>query len=216
MLQKKVYGKELTDWTARHHKNKLVNDRLNKEIETLRKEVLAQREEIRVREEAFAQLEQNHEDAVRRLDETKAASDSGVYRKGELQVDLSDARKHKVALTKERKTLVSDYDRKHAELVRTYEIRDQLEKQAASLSRDCQQISSERSKQERQLSDVLGELRTHTDLTYEVNREMDNVWDGVKNAVGQHMAPVTSPTLGARRLPNQLPHAGGGGATNGR
>merc|ERR1719387_2398374 len=97
-----------------------------------------------------------------RFQELKAHHDMELQQRGGLQVQLTDHRKVKTQLTRDKKILVADYDRKHAELIRTIEVRDELER-------------------------VQHNLRTNTDLADEVSTEIAQVRDGIKVSVEQHL-----------------------------
>merc|ERR1719316_475344 len=87
--------------------------------------------------------------------------------------------------------LSGDYDRKHAELIRTIEVRDELEGQMAMLSQHLGQLTNDRRRIERELERVQHNLRTNTDLADEVSTEISHVREGIKDSVEQHMGLST-------------------------
>merc|ERR1712029_552524 len=97
-----------------------------------------------------------------RYNEAKSNYDVNVQQKQTLAMQLTEFRKLKVQLTKERKSLQSDFERKHAERLSTAEARDKIEAQIDQLTQHLAQLSSERRRMERELDTVQNNLRAHT------------------------------------------------------
>merc|ERR1719158_1306724 len=114
-----------------------------------------------------------------------------------LQVQISENRKHKSQLTREKKTLTNDFERKHAELMRMAEVHDKLDGQLQHLTNQLGQVTADRRRMERELDEVQHNLRANTTLADEVNEEISHVQDGIKDSMDLHMAP-------AERINNSL------------
>merc|ERR1712228_23014 len=107
----------------------------------------------------------------------------GTQQKQTLAMQLTEFRKLKVQLTKERKHLQSDFERKQAERLSTVEARDKIEAQIHQLTQHLAQLSGERRRMERELDTVQNNLRAHTDLADEVHSEIEHVCDGIKDSI---------------------------------
>merc|ERR1712060_181003 len=138
----------------------------------------------------FRQLEDRFTNEVLvKFSETKANFDAVAQQKGNLTIQLSENRKHKTQLTREKKLLRADYERKHAELLRMAEQRDQLESQLAQVMQHLGQMGSDRKRMERELDMVQHNLRANTELADEVHNEIEHVFHGIKDSMDLHMAP---------------------------
>lgn len=191
VLRKKLYDQNLSDWSARYRKNKTNLDALAKDCDLLRVEVGKAQREVDERAEGYKQLEDQYENVVlAKYQEVKAAYEASMQQKSMLQVQISENRKNKSTLTRERKMLTNDYERKHAELMRMAEVHDKLDGQLAHLTQQLGQLTSDRRRMERELDEVQHNLRANTCLADEVNCEISHVQDGIKNSMDLHMAPA--------------------------
>lgn len=192
VLRKKLYDQNLSDWSARYRKNKQSLDCLARDCELLRGDVARQQQEADERAEAFNQLEDKFANEVMvKYTETKNAYELAMQQKNVLQVQLSENRKHKTQLAREKKLLSADYERKHSELMRMAEQRDKLDSQLAQLTHQLGHLTSDRRRMERELDHVQHNLRANTELADEVNCEIEHVFDGIKDSMDLHMAPLS-------------------------
>jgi len=190
ILRKKLYDQNLSDWSARYRKNKTNLDALAKDCDLLRVEVGKAQREVDDRAEGYKQLEDQYENVVlAKYQETKAAYEASMQQKSMLQVQISENRKNKSHLTRERKMLTNDYERKHAELMRMAEVHDKLDGQLAHLTQQLGGLTSDRRRMERELDEVQHNLVANTGLANEVNCEISHVQDGIKDSMDLHMAP---------------------------
>lgn len=191
VLRKKLYDQNLSDWSARYRKNKTNLDALTKDCDLLRVEVGKSQREVDERKECYNQLEDQYENVVlAKYHEVKAAYEGAKDEKAMLQGQISKNRKDKSLLTRERKMLTNDYERKHAELLRMAEVHDKLDGQLAHLTQQLGQLTSDRRRMERELDEVQHNLRANTCLADEVNCEISHVQDGIKDSMDLHMAPA--------------------------
>lgn len=191
ILRKKLYDQNLSDWSARYRKNKQNLDALVKDCDMLRQDVGKTQRDVDERAEGYKQLEDNYENVIlAKFQETKAAYEAAQQQKGILQVQISENRKNKSHLTRERKMLTNDYERKHAELMRMAEVHDKFDGQLGHLTQQLGQLTSDRRRMERELQEVQHNLRANTDLADEVNCEISHVQDGIKDSMDLHMAPA--------------------------
>jgi len=192
VLRKKLYDQNLSDWSARYRKNKQNLDCLARDCELLRGDVARQQQEADERAEAFNSLEDKFANEVMvKYTDTKNAYDLAMQQKNVLQVQLSENRKHKTQLAREKKLLSADYERKHSELMRMAEQRDKLDSQLAQLTHQLGHLTSDRRRMERELDHVQHNLRANTELADEVNCEIEHVFDGIKDSMDMHMAPMS-------------------------
>lgn len=188
--RKKLYDQNLSDWSARFRKNKIHLDNLGKECDVLRGEVKLHQGEVDARADQLRNLDNKFDVEVNaRYQDSKSNFEVAMQQKGMLQVQLSENRKAKASFTREKKMLTSDYERKHAELMRTIEVRDKLEAQLSQLTQQLSQLTGDRRRMERELDEVQSTLRSNTDLADEVNSEIAHVRDGIKDSVELHMSP---------------------------
>lgn len=192
MLRKKLYDQNLSDWTARYRKNKQNLDNLGKDCELLRTDIAKHQQEVDEREQGFKSLEDkfSHE-IVEKFHETKTAYENATNQKSMLGAQLSENRKTKSTLTREKKLLTADYERKHAEMMRMAEVRDKLQMQLNQVSQQLGQLSTDRRRMERELDQVQHNLRANTELADEVHNEIEHVFDGIKDSMDLHMAPTS-------------------------
>lgn len=184
MARRRLYDQNLSDWSARVRKNKQNLDNLDRECNQLRIEVAKHQQDVDERAEALRQLEDRHANEVMvKFNDAKGNFDVMSQQKQTLAMQLSEFRKLKVQLTKDRKLLQGDFERKHAEQHRTAEARDKLEGQIEQLTQHLAQLSSERRRMERELDTVQNNLRAHTDLADEVHSEIEHVCDGIKDSI---------------------------------
>lgn len=184
MVRRRLYDQNLSDWSARVRKNKQNLDCLARDCEQLRAEAAKNQQEVDERVEALRQLEDRYANEVLvKFNDAKGNFDAATQQKQTLAVQLSEYRKLKAQLTKDRKLLQNDFERKHAEQHRTAEVRDKLEAQIEQLAQHLAQLSSERRRMERELDTVQNNLRAHTDLADEVHSEIEHVCDGIKDSI---------------------------------
>jgi len=189
ILRKKLYDQNLSDWSARYKKNKQNLDTLVKDCELLRGDVGKAQREVDERAEGYKQLEDNYEQVIfAKFQDTKAAYEAAMLLKQNLAAQLSENRKAKGQLTREKKMLTNDYERKHAELMRMAEVHDKLDGQLGHLTQQLGQLTSDRRRMERELDEVQHNLRANTELADEVTSEISHVQDGIKDSMDLHMA----------------------------
>lgn len=188
LLRRRLYDQNLSDWSARHRKNRQHLDHLAKDCELLKVEIAKQQQEVDDRAESLKQLDERYADEVLvKFNEAKANLEMMTQQKNMLAVQLSENRKHKAQLAKERKLLMADFERKHSELLKTAESRDKLESQLQQLSQHLAQLSGERRRMERELDAVQNNLRANTELADEVHHEIEHVCDGIKDSMDVHV-----------------------------
>jgi len=191
ILRKKLYDQNLSDWSARYRKNKQNLDALLKDCELLRADVGKSQREVDERAENYKQLEDQYENVVlAKYQDTKTAYEAAMQQKMMLQVHISENRKHKSQLTREKKMLTNDYQRKHAELMRMSEVHDKLDGQLSHLTQQLAQLTSDRRRMERELDEVQHNLRANTELADEVTSEISHVQGGIKDSMDLHMQPA--------------------------
>lgn len=182
--RRRLYDQNLSDWSARVRKTKKDLDGLDRDCNQLRAEVAKAQQEADEREDKLRQLEDRHlNEVIVKFNDARDSFDVMTQQKQSLAIQLSDFRKLKAHLTKERKLLQGDFDRKHAERNRTAEARDKLEAQIEQLMQHLAQLCSERRRMERDLDTVQNNLRAHTDLADEVHTEIEHVCDGIKDSI---------------------------------
>lgn len=165
-------------------KNKQNVDNLERDCNQLRAEVAKAQQEVDDRAERYRQLEERHVGEVMvKFGDAKGSFDAMTHQKQSLAMQLTECRKLKVQLTKDRKSLQSDYERKHAEHSRTAEARDKLEAQIEQHVQQLAQLGGERRRMERELDAVQNNLRAHTDLADEVHTEIECALDGIKDSI---------------------------------
>lgn len=183
-VRRRLYDQNLSDWSARVRKTKQNLDNLTRDCEQLRVDVAKQQQEVDERAETFRQLEERHTNEVLiKYNETKASFEAASQQKTALALQLSEYRKLKSQLSKERKLLQADFERKHAEQLRTAEVRDQLQGQIDQQQQQLAQLTGERRRMERELDTVQNNLRAQTDLADEVHSEIEHVVDGIKDSI---------------------------------
>jgi len=183
VLRKKLYDQNVADWSARYKKNKQTLENLKQDCEVLRSDVAKQQQEVDERAETFRQLDDRYSnEVVGRAADAKESHENAVHLRGQLQVQLSEYRKTKAHLVREKKFLTADYERKHSEFMRTAETRDKLDSQLGQLAAQLGQVSAERRRMERELDLVQHSLRANTELADEVNNEIEHVFRSVKDA----------------------------------
>eukprot|EP00929_Paragymnodinium_shiwhaense_P115042 TRINITY_DN83635_c0_g1_i1.p1 TRINITY_DN83635_c0_g1~~TRINITY_DN83635_c0_g1_i1.p1 ORF type:complete len:256 (-),score=65.02 TRINITY_DN83635_c0_g1_i1:138-905(-) len=189
ILRKKLYDQNLSDWSARYRKNKQALDTLARDCEQLRNEVARQQQEVDERELAYQSLEDRNVNEVQvKFQETKAAYEMAMQQKGMLSVQISENRKHKQFLLREKKMLTADFERKHAELMRMTEVHDKLGGQLDYFTHQLGQLNRDRHRLERELDEVNHNLKAHSELADEVNNEIAHVQDGIKDSMELHMS----------------------------
>lgn len=125
-----------------------------------------------------------------KFNSAKSAYEVQLQQKQILQNQIAENRKLKQTLQKEKSSLTSDYDRKYAELTRTLEQRSKLDEQLAKLSQQLSDIAEERKRGEKELGLIQTHLKQNTELVDELNGDMEDVREGIKQSVENHMASV--------------------------
>jgi len=189
VLRKKLFDQNVADWASRYRKNKQTLDNMTRDCELLKAEVAKQQVEVDEKAEKYQVMEDHFNEQMVKFGETKAALEAAHQQKLQLNAELSENRKVKVQLSKEKKILTADYERKHAELARGAETRDRLEGQLGMFTQQYTQASGERQRLERELDLVQHNLRQHTELADEAHHEMERCCYGIKDSVDNHMAP---------------------------
>lgn len=207
ILRKKLYDQNLSDWSARYRKNKQNLDALIKDCELLRQDVSKSQREVDDKAEGYKQLEDQYENVIlAKFQSTKAAYEAATQQKGILQVQISENRKQKSSLMREKKMLTNDYERKHAELMRMAEVHDKLDGQLSHLTQQLGQLASDRRRMETELDEVQHNLRANTELADEVTSEISHVQDGIKDSMDLHMA---RPDANTSQMSMPTPNAAG-------
>lgn len=179
-----MYDQNLSDWSARVRKNKANIDNIERDCFQLRVETAKNQQEVDERAEALRQLEDRYtNDVFVKFADAKNNFDAMTQQKQTLGMQMTEYRKLKTQLTKDRKLLQGDSERKQLELSRTAEARDKMEAQIEQLVQHLAQLTSERRRNERELDTVQNNLRTHTDLADEVHAEIEHMCDGVKDSI---------------------------------
>lgn len=187
LLRKKLYDQNLSDWSARHRKNRQHLDVLVKDCEQLRCEVARQQQEVDERTETYNQLEERFTNEVLvKFNESKTNLDMLMQQKHMLAVQMTENRKHKAQLSKDKRLLQADFERRHQEMLKTVETRDKLEAQLSQLTQHLAQVTGDRRRIERELDAVQNNLRANTELADEVHHEIEHVCDGIKDSMGFH------------------------------
>lgn len=220
VCRRKLYDQNLSDWSAKYRKERKNLDALAKDCELLRAEVAKHQQEVDERADAFSKLEERSVNEVMvKYNETKANFEAAAQQKSMLQVQLSENRKAKTQLTRERKLLTADFERKHNELLRTAEVRDQLDAQLGQLTAQLAQLSGDRRRMERELDLVQNNLRANTELADEVHMGIEGVFDGMKEMTHLQVRSENSINLGGyggNRLDSSLNKSGGYPVKGGR
>lgn len=204
ILRKKLYDQNLSDWSARYRKNKQNLDALIKDCEFLRSDVGKTQREADERADGFKNLEDHFEHVIfQKYQDTKAAYEAALTHKGSLQAQISDHRKHKSALTRDKKMLTNDYERKHAELMRTGEVHDKLDGQLRTLTQQLGQLASDRRRMERELDEVQHNLRRNTELADEETSDLAHMQGGIRDSMDLCMAPSERLNASTGSIPSQ-------------
>lgn len=184
VARRRLYDQNLSDWSARVRKCKQNLPTIDRDCYQLRVETAKSQQEVDEREDTLRQLEDRytHEVFVKFAD-AKNNFDAMTQQKQTLGLQMTEYRKLKTQLTKDRKILQGDSERKQAELSRTAEARDKMEAQIEQLVQHLAQLTSERRRMERELETVQNNLRAHTDLADEVHAEIEHMCDGVKDSI---------------------------------
>ncbi|CAE8740670.1 unnamed protein product, partial [Polarella glacialis] len=189
VLRKKLFDQNVAEWGSRYQKNKKQLDTISRECQNLRSEAAKQQQELDGKIEHFDQMEARFNNEVMpKFGDAKSREEAARQERHHLQVDLSENRKLKVQLSRDRKILCADFERKHSELGRGAETRDRLEAQLGSFTLQRQQVTSERQRMERELDLVSHNLRRHTELADEAHHETERTCGGIKTSV-HHMNP---------------------------
>jgi len=188
ILRKKLYDQNLADWSARFRKNKTHLDNLSKECDHLRKDVAQEQAQVDGRAASLQALDEKcQNEVVAKFEQRKSEWEAAMQTKGMSQTQLGENRKFKSKFTQHKKTLISDHERKHAELMKTHEVHDKLDDQVSQLRQQLDQLTSDRSRMERELEEVQHTLRTNTDLAEEMHVEIAHARDGIKDSLELHM-----------------------------
>merc|ERR1712150_89772 len=108
VLRKKLYDQNVAAWSARYKKNKQTLENLKQDCELLRNEVAKQQQDVDERAETFRQLEDHYSNkVVGRAADAKESHEHAVHLRGQLQVQLSECRKMKAQLVKEKNVLAT-------------------------------------------------------------------------------------------------------------
>jgi len=189
ILRKKLYDQNLSDWSARYRKNKTNLDALIKDCDLLRTESTKSQREVDELAQGYKQLEDNFQNGViTKYEAMKNAYEAAMDQKLMLQAGISENRKQKSQLTRDKKTLTNDHERKVAELMRMAEVHDKLEDQTCQLTKQLGQLVSDRRRMERELDEVRHNLRTNTELGREVTSEISIVQGGIRDSIDCYMA----------------------------
>jgi len=184
LLRRKLYDQNLSDWTARHRKNRQTLENITRDCEQLKAEVAKQQQDVDEKENALQHLEDHFAHEVSpKLAESKANLDMMQQQKIMLTVQLSENRKHKAQLAKDKKLLSADFERKHQDLLKLAETRDKLEAQLAQMTQHLSQLHGDRRRMERELDVVQNNLRANTELADEVHHEIEHVVDGIRDSM---------------------------------
>lgn len=204
ILRKKLYDQNLSDWSARYRKNKQNLDALIKDCEFLRQDVGKTQREADERADGFKNLEDHFEHVIfQKYQDTKAAYEAAQTHKLSLQAQISDHRKHKSGLLRDKKMLKNDYERKHAELMRTGEVHDKLDGQLRTLTQQLGQLASDRRRMERELDEVQHNLRRNTELADEETSDLAHMQGGIRDSMDLCMTPAERLNASTGSIPSQ-------------
>lgn len=204
ILRKKLYDQNLSDWSARYRKNKQNLDALIKDCDILRQDVGKAQREADERADGFKNLEDHFENVTfQKYQDTKAAYEAALTQKASLQAQISDHRKHKTALAREKKTLRNDYERKHAECMRMREVQDKLDLQLRTLTQQLGGLTSDRRHMERELDEVQHNLKRNTDLADEESSDLADMQGGIRNSMDLCMTPAERVNTSIGSIPSQ-------------
>lgn len=208
ILRKKLYDQNLSDWSARYRKNKQSLENLVRDCDQLRNEVARHQQEVDEREAAFQALEErNQSETMVKHQDAKSAYEMAMQQKGMLSVQISENRKHKQFLLREKKMLTADFERKHAELMRMTEVHDKLGGQLDFFTHQLGQLNRDRHKLERELDEVNHNLKAHSEMADEVTNEIAHMQGGIKDSMDMHMS-VRGSELGQLSVQSQSTRRG--------
>lgn len=106
VLRKRLYDQNLSDWSARYRKNKAHLDQTTKDCEALRRDVAKQQQEVDDLTEGCRQLEDRNVNEIDvKMKQVKADYEYAMQQKGILSVQVSENRKTKQQLHREKKNL---------------------------------------------------------------------------------------------------------------
>jgi chromosome segregation ATPase len=191
VLRKKLYDKNLADWSAKYRKNKQILDALCKDCDSLRVEVSRTQRAVDERILEHKRLDDQLQASIfMKFRDVETAYKNAKEERERLQMQLSQNRADKGKLTKDKKILKNDHERKQAEYMRMVEVHDKLENQQSAAMAQLQQLTLDRRRMERDLEEVNHDLRAKTDEADEVTSQIYHVQDGIKDSMDLHMAPM--------------------------
>lgn len=192
VLRKKLYDQNLSDWSARYRKNKANLDQTAKDCEALRRDVAKQQQEVDDLTESCRQLEdRSNNEILVKLKQVKGDYEYAMQQKGVLTVQVSENRKTKQQLLREKKSLAADTERKTTELVRMTEVHDKLSSQLAQATHQLHNLQDDRRRFERELDEVQHMLRANTEMADEVGAHISEVQGGISYSMENHMDAAT-------------------------
>jgi chromosome segregation ATPase len=192
LLRKKLYDANLSDWSARYAKNRRNLESVTRDCQMLRAEVDKVQSEVDERADEYQRLEEKWlQDIKRRFDETKALLDRRTQEKADLSQQVTENRKLKASLLKEKRMLTADYERKHAELLRQAEVHDKVENQLMQATSHLLQLTTDRRRMERERDEVQLNLLGNKKLGDEVCSQINHVQDGMRDSLDLHLTPAT-------------------------
>lgn len=185
---KLLYDKSLSEWTSKYVKNKRELDRVTSQCDHLRHEAQKLQEQVEDSTRTLKNMEDKYNNELSvRFQQAKTNYEAALQQKQILSNQITENRKLKGTLNKEKGSLTADYDRKYAELTRTLEQRAKLDDQLAKLSQQLGELAEERKRGERELSVIQNHLKENSELVDELNNDMVDVREGIKASVENHM-----------------------------
>jgi chromosome segregation ATPase len=179
-----VYDRNLTEWSARHRKNEQSLRNMNAECARLKQDVAREQQAVDTDEEALLELERKLQQVYYvRAEESKSLLAAKLEQKTMLQNQLSESRKLRRQLQKQKDQLTADFDRKYTELHRLAEQKQRLELQLAHLSKHLHKVSSERKGMEKELGNVESDIQNASEVVDEIRSGMQSLRSGVREGM---------------------------------
>jgi chromosome segregation ATPase len=154
------------------------------DCDRIKQDVAKEQAAVDADEEALAELQRKLENVYYvRAEESKRQWQLKSEQKAQLAGQLSDARKLRRALQKQKDQLTADFDRKYTELHRLAENKQRLEHQLAHLSKHLQKVAQERKTMEKELSLVETDIQTASEVVDEIRNGMQSLRSGVREGI---------------------------------
>lgn len=189
--QNRFMDESLANWSARFRKNKQTLLGLLKENDHLKLEAVKLQEEVDIRTARVKEVEEEmHAAALAKASEVHNELKRVTKHFAEVQLQLVEHRKQKADLSRDKKNLTADFQRKHAEVVRSTEVQDRLRAQLDVLTQHLSMVVTERRRSEREVDAVQHNVRQNTELADEAAFNIQQSRGVIKDTVHSHMAPA--------------------------